>query len=1452
MITYPQFLIRHGIRRSEKITSPKLSIISQMELPPNSVVHFVPEDEVSFGPTPEEPYIKTAKQVVLVDTVERLTSTLGNPRPAQFLIGKMVMDYHRRYRRTRPLKDPKVIDRDPRALLVYNYAGLQHAFRYMPTLFSVYHKWYNIQATMWNKVAEVAKGNRMQYVFLTAPDQLPSVPVLKQVSERISQEGLKKIRTQEGWALLELWKWLGDNRQSSMLSVIPQELLGKINVVFRDHGRWTFINLGLLDKWRVPSPSELKAGVKRHPGIEYQDLQKRLLRMFMAMQEARVEVGLPPDETIQTAQQMIDEMDEDAISIAEDIQKEEAAELGITNAPVVTRMSAAELEQLSKDSQFDINSKELDFNETEVQGQAIASTVDRDVAVLEEVAVKQEVLDEQTEKAAAAPAPRDAESAAATATVTGPMSRRESLVQGIAKKAERQAVHGRMSAAEMRRFRDLSTGFERIPDPFGREGTIADHLTYTPEQLKLEPEQLVDYGTILDKSMEKSTVGEFERRYVREFYKSDILNAVMNVQKAGVAVTSYEVEVVEDAMNHYQIHTVKLSPVDGKSSTLRFRVPELADDGSYVANGVKARLCKQRGDMPIRKVSPFRVSLTSYASKLSVTRSQQVKYDYNQWVANKITAMGLDKTNAVIEDMRGATVFNSHLKMPRPYSQMAMRFRSFRHADYLFYFDHGRRYRVFGAEAVDAAEKKTGMVVAGRKGGDTGPLLLMDEAGTLYTFQGEDDLQPAGTIESIIGLDTSKAPREIVELQVFNKDLPIGIILGYQLGLTATLARLNLVPRRVPRGERIRLEENEFALQFADESLIFVRDGSVGAMLMAGFLPFAQSIRNYSVYTFDAKDIYFTVLENNGIGVRYLREVEQLTDMWIDPITMELLESMGEPTDFLGLLMRATELLTTDWTPDETALSQMRIKGNERISGTIYKELYAAVRSFKSRPGATGGVVELNPYAVWVAINTDGAVRLIEEANPIHNIKEGEEVTYMGTGGRSGRSMVKRTRIFHQEDMGTISEATKDSGEVGVTVSMTADPNLNSMRGTTRRYNPEVDGPATLISTSAMLAPSADRDDPKRTNFVSIQNSQGISSVGYQVPPLRTGYDQVVAHRTGDMFAATAEKNGKVLGVTENSILVEYEDGTQVSVELGRRFGKAAGAVVPHMLVTDFKTGDTVKPSDVIAYNKNWFVPDQFNPGNVILKSAVLANYAILESTDTFEDSSVISQSLADRLLTHTTHIRDIVLDFSQTVTGLTNIGQAVDVETILCTIEEAVTANNRLFDAETTASLSLLSSQSPRSKYHGSVERIEVFYNGEIEDMSESLAAITAASDRRRKAYFKSIGKSYISGRVDDSLRLNNNPLLMDQLVIRVYITGPVPVGVGDKGVVANQLKTIFGRIMHGTNETVSGQQIDGFFAYEGIAARIVNSPIDIGTTNTLAAAASLEMAQIYMGTNQ
>jgi hypothetical protein len=198
-------------------------------------------------------------------------------------------------------------------------------------------------------------------------------------------------------------------------------------------------------------------------------------------------------------------------------------------------------------------------------------------------------------------------------------------------------------------------------------------------------------------------------------------------------------------------------------------------------------------------------------------------------------------------------------------------------------------------------------------------------------------------------------------------------------------------------------------------------------MVLGGFQEFHKQTRLYSSKEFDQKDVYFNLFESKGLSALYIREMDLTHQLFIDPITKGILEQMGQPQTYHGLILKAVEMLDTYHHPDGQDMRYQRIRGYERFPGTIYKAMVTSIRQFKNKNISGKSRVEMSPYEVWSTIVKDPAVKMVEDINPIQNLKGSEIVTYVGEGGRAKEAMNKASRAYHVADMGIISEATVDS-----------------------------------------------------------------------------------------------------------------------------------------------------------------------------------------------------------------------------------------------------------------------------------------------------------------------------------------------------------------------------------------------------------------------------------------
>jgi hypothetical protein len=1399
------FYRKYGVRNLGQLMAPVLSSSEVFSLPLKSIYHHVTYDGIAIGPAADEAVFKDVVKPIFIDNVTQLGDYQGSPRRVPANEQGMLKDLRMHNRRLRPLRTLESVVKDPTTLVVYNYCFIGKMYRYVRSAFTEYHKWSNTFSTIVEKMAEVATlTDNQQYLLAGIPQVIPSLSQFSLASQGITQPLLAAFRDPNAYLSLEIWKWIGDERDNTILGKIPKEKLHLINLVFQETGRWCVINLGYLDAMRLSSEKDDKSLLDVGQRLPGDQLQKRYLRFLMRVMEARTVTANTDDD-----------------------QDKEIESLGELPPGAVSVEPAAT-------SEADISSGDLVTDEdgvTETDEDRVARLMeeehqlDKDLAVLNDIANKRDQVDPQTSDLKTLLTQEEPES--------------ESIVL---QQCDRLADEGLLTAGEYRRFQKLAVAYKEIKAPTG-EGTLAEYIHVDPKNLVI-PDKVTfrDSDTVLDKSMLKSSLMDFDQIYQKHALAKHTAAMVTGVQKAGVIVTDYTVEKSQDALGAYESHTVKLVPIEGAPSTLRFKLPSLNEDGTFTANGVNYRMRKQFGDTPIRKVAPDKVALTSYYGKAFVKRGRRRIHDYGYWLQTEIMSKAVDQADADITDAMPGNVFNPDLKAPRTYSAIAMSFRSMKARGFQLNFDPKDLVGVV-PESVVQAQEKLGNIVIGYRGTQ---VLTMDFVGSVYILS-EKNSELMGSLEQFLNLDTGSSPVEYAELVVFGQDIPLGLVLSYYLGFTKVLQLLKATPRRVDAGKRASLGIDEYALVFSDETLIFSREDKLAALILGGFKSYHRAIRAYSVHSLDKRAVYLNLLEANSTGVRYLREMDLMLQMFVDPITKSILKEMGEPETFTGLLFRAADMLLVDAHPNELDLNHMRIKGSERLAGAVYTELVQALRMHNAQMGKSNKRIEMNPYAVWKRVSEDSAKSQISEINPIQALKEEEAVTYVGEGGRNTRSMTKSTREFHPSHIGVISEATVDSSDTGVNVFLSANPKFKSAMGLIDTFDFKKDGASSMVSTSVLLAPGSERDDIRRAAFVSIQQGHSIACEGYHQPTIRTGYEEIIAQRSGDLFAMTATKPGVVKAMEKKGIIVEYEDGEIKGYEVGRRFGNAAGLTIPHDIVTPLKVGQRFDVGDAIVYNKGFFEPDVFNSKRIVFKNAVNVPTALWESGQTLEDASAISPRVADRLRTHATKVKTITVSFTDAVHKLVKVGDKVNYDSVLCIIADSVTSNAGAFDADTLDTLKVLSSQSPRAGVQGVVERIEVFYHGDLEDMSQALRNLALASDKDFKEHAKNLNRTAYTGSVDGGFRIDGTPLGLDQVAIRVYITAVVPAGIGDKGVFGNQLKTVFSEVMEGDYVTEKGQAIEAIFGYKSIDARIVNSPFLIGTTNTLLEVIAKKAVEIY-----
>lgn len=1493
-LNYNQFYMMYGVRNRSLLSNPKAFNIENFSLPRNSIVHYLPENAADLGP--DETYFVFQKERVrpYAHNVVDMTNFAGNPRKrGGFNMTSIVKSWMQKRRGFRRVPDINRALDDKNVAILANYALIPMQWRYLPVPLTRYYRFQNILATAYKQAKFYTEhSDRQQFIVINIPDILPTkmqfnisvedgvdkevnvayqryldtrpatgrtyrdvydivnpglsdelpIPVANEAFDESSLgfesliggdngsfaalEEMNRIRLgyfhdDSSLFLQDLWQWLSPNRANSLLSIYPNDRLDYLNIVFHRMGKWTVLNLGKLNSWALSEENPKGDAFNQISRYVLQHLTS--VKLLTGVQEqAIIEETLPDEETGES--QIIDVTglpDDAEVELPVNSQNDDESQETTSTVNKITR-TVKEIRDSVNAGEAGVKTQLINafksLTETEETTEPVTTVrllaaPDIDLEINVEPQPEEQQID-----------PR---------------------INGVVKAADDLLEKGLISRAEYKRHVRLAESFKVLPAPFDDTITLEEFSVIPKETVwDFKPTEVPDIKNVKDKSMLKSTLIDFDKKYVSEVMQKDVLNLVLNLQKAGIAVTDYKVERQTDALNDLYEYTVKLSPVKGTPSTVRFQLPVIDKNGKYRVSGIKYYMRKLRFDKPIRKISPSVVALSTYYGKLFVERSDKKRNDYGAWLIEKLYGAALENPPRITDVVYG-TSFSDSQPVPRTYSAIAKEVISFKYKGITLTFDFEKLNENF-PEWDGTGDIPVGKVKSG--------LLVMDKEGFLHAGS-----QHHGHISTLFGAVYEERPDELVTITVLGEEFPLGIVLSYLEGLTALTETLEIKPTRRVKGTRVANEPNTFDIVFADEIWRLPRVTHPDILIYQSLTLWAKVLKKYTVAELDNRDNYGALLSDMALSGRYIYEFGNLNNLFIDPIAEENLAAMNEPTEFIPLLKKAAFYLATDNYPSDLSTEGSLFKGYERMAGAVYRGFSEAVRRFSSGSMGSRSTIDFPPFEILANIQKDPSVSLVEDSNPIHNLKEKENFTYTGTGGRGKRSMTRRTRAFHKTDVGVRSEASVDSGDVGINCFLTANPNITSLRGTAV---PELDpkaenGAGNLLSTSALISPFSTFDDPKRVSFIGIQSSHKIASVGDQLSPIRTGYELMTAHRTDDLFSSVAKGPGVITEKGKNYVIVKYDDESfgEERIEIGRRFGIVTGHTVPHEIVCDLDVNTRVDTGNVIAYNSGFFERDWRDTKQVAQKAGVQMNIVLMENNETFEDASLISLSAANKLKTTVTHTRTLLVNFNQAIRNLVNEGQVLDSEDILAFIEDEVSARFDLFDESSADILKRLGNPAPRAKDVGKVEKIEVFYFGDKEDMSKSVREIADKYDRQRAKNNRILGIAGAeTGQIFAPSRIDGMQLEIDMMAIRIYITHGRGMGDGDKLVVGNQKKSVVSGVYTGICRTATPvfpgkgkMDIDLQFSYRAVNARIVNSALLLGMGNILIENIQLEMLKAY-----
>ncbi len=1083
LLQYNLFILKQGVRSPVYLLNPPLVKADQVRLPRLSVLHYLDTKYDTHFPTRKLPYlteVSDTKKIPIYHVTDLLTTTevgtLLNKTAQQEIRNwqlSNIKDFKRAELLTLPNKDNNIIS-------VFNYNILKDLYKYKTSMVSNYYKYYNLYTTYWATIKEAVKLDNESYHFtsIEIPPAIPNYNLLNIITKFSPAKFSRVVTDPRLSQVIDIYRWLcKSTKQDSTLKNITDEDSKRIVLELTYKGYSTFIPLYILAS--LSQDSHLESKIK----MSESKLQKlfivslyRIQNNITTLIEEELKGIKPSESKVVTDDSLLDNDDDDE----EQQEQPSSLQSNISNIKpelvnkAITKQSALKLDKVI-DNDLSIGKdldQLLDFNINELN-------TDSSDELFEDVVLKVQHEKEIEETAK--------EDTLVITTDYSPEHKQRVLTDKTTQESFDKHIQNLSSlklasSADIRSIKKVFELRKTLANPYTNDTQIDEFKVVTKEDISLTDKDsfIPIKNDLVDDDLKKELIMSFDNKYLKTTLKKDIIACVTNLEKADVVIKNYQVDIEKTALGNYEIHKLTLKPLDAKESTVYFRLPIIDDEGEMIIGAIKTRIRKQKTDLPLRKISPTRVALTSNYSKLFVFKTDRKAFDNYAYIVNYIKESYIEG-DSVIKAITPGDTYNNKFKLPNDYTALSKEFKKVVTDQYTFIFDYTSITKTIDEKTLkDLNTKKLTFV------GYTNSkqILVMDISNTIYNYS--NNLEELGSIVDLLQIDSTKLPTPFTMIKILGDDIPLGVVLSYYIGLSNLISITDTKYSLIEAKKQFKPNRHQTVIKFLDYKLILETPSIQQKLLFNGFFFFKDFTKQYNLKDFNDKNIYLNLLNERDFSLIHIKELNLLQQLFLDPITIDVLSQINEPTDYLKLLLRANELLEDLSHPDINDSAYSRIRGYDRVPGLMYRALAESIRTYKFK-NSTKSKIELDPYKVWNYVTQDNTVKISEDNNPILDVKEMETVTFTGSDGLNKDATPKLLRNFHKNDMGLISEGTVDSSDVALNIYLSPYAKLKNTRGLVDIESQEhILNPAKNFSTSVLLAPMAEYDDTKRVKRLAL------------------------------------------------------------------------------------------------------------------------------------------------------------------------------------------------------------------------------------------------------------------------------------------------------------------------------------------------------------------------------
>jgi hypothetical protein len=155
-----------------------------------------------------------------------------------------------------------------------------------------------------------------------------------------------------------------------------------------------------------------------------------------------------------------------------------------------------------------------------------------------------------------------------------------------------------LTAQELRTLKKTFENRKQLKSPYNKDEDLDTFKQISSNATKLNKEdmELTIDNELIPNNLKKEVILNLDKKYINEIMQKDIVSCISNLEKAELIIKDYTIENDSSILGNYEIHRLTLKPLNGKESTVYFRLPKIDNEGEFTASGIRYRMRKQRTD----------------------------------------------------------------------------------------------------------------------------------------------------------------------------------------------------------------------------------------------------------------------------------------------------------------------------------------------------------------------------------------------------------------------------------------------------------------------------------------------------------------------------------------------------------------------------------------------------------------------------------------------------------------------------------------------------------------------------------------------------------------------------------------------------------------------------------------------------------------------------------------